>query len=75
MGNSNKPIIVEQTFNASIEKVWKAVTKASQMKQWFFKNIESFKHEVGFETQFNVQLEERNFLHLWKITKADPLKR
>lgn len=45
------------------------------MRQWFFENIESFKPEVGFETQFNVQAESRNFLHMWKIIEVVPMKK
>lgn len=29
-----------------------------------------FKPEVGFETEFNVRCEDRDFLHVWKVTKA-----
>jgi len=73
--NVNEPIIVEQTFNFPIEKVWKAITNIDQMKCWFFNNIEDFKPEVGFKTQFNVTNENRNFLHLWQILEVDPLKK
>ena len=73
--STNEPIIVEQTFNTSINNVWNAITKVGQMKQWFFENIESFKPEVGFETQFNVQSQDRNFLHLWKLTEVVPMKK
>ena len=55
MRKSDKPIIVEQTFNTSIETVWNAITEVDQMRKWFFDNIPSFKPEVGFETQFDVQ--------------------
>jgi len=77
MSDINQPIIVEQTFNTSINNVWNAITKVDQMKQWFFENIESFKPEVGFETQFNVQSQDRNrnFLHLWKLTEVAPMKK
>ena len=75
MSDINEPIIVEQTFNTSINKVWNAITKVGQMKQWFFENIESFKPEVGFETQFKVQSQDRNFLHLWKLTEVVPMKK
>ncbi len=70
-----KPIIVEQVFNTSAERVWNAITKLDLMRQWFFENIEAFRPEVGFETQFNVQSGERNFLHLWKIIEVDPFKK
>ena len=75
MSDTNEPIIVEQTFNASINDVWNAITMVGQMKQWFFENIESFKPEVGFETQFNVQSQNRNFLHLWKLTEVVSMKK
>ena len=75
MEDSKKPINVEQIFNTSIQNVWGAITELEQMKQWFFENIESFKPEVGFETQFTVQSQNRNFLHLWKLTEVVPLKK
>ncbi|MFH2029455.1 MAG: SRPBCC domain-containing protein [Bacteroidota bacterium] len=70
----NDEIIVEQLFNTSVEKVWNAITEIDQMRQWYFENIPSFKPEVGFETQFNVQSNSRNFLHMWKVTEIVPLK-
>lgn len=69
-----EPIIIEQTFNTSIDAVWKAITDIDQMRQWFFDNIPSFKPEVGFETQFDVQSGERTFRHMWKVTEVVPLK-
>lgn len=75
MNINSEPIIVEQSFDTSINNVWDAITKLDQMRQWFFENIESFKPEVGFETQFNVQSESRDFLHIWKITGVDTKKK
>ena len=75
MSDTNEPIIVEQTFNTSINNVWNAITKVDQMRQWFFENIESFKPEVGFATQFSVQSQNRSFLHIWKLTEVVPLKK
>ena len=74
MRNIDKPIIVDQTFNTSIDTVWKSITEIDQMRQWYFENIPSFKPEVGFETQFNLQSQERNFLHMWKVTEVVPKK-
>ncbi len=70
-----KPIIVEQTFNASPETVWRAITDVEQMRKWFFAQIESFKPQVGFETQFDVESNGRHFLHQWKITEVEPGKK
>ena len=75
MRQDEEPIIVEQTFDASIDAVWNALTEADQMRQWFFDKIPSFEPEVGFETQFNIQIEERNFRHLWKVTEVVPLQK
>jgi len=66
--------MVEQTFNESIDTVWNSITMIDQMRQWYFKNIPSFKPEVGFETQFSVQSQGRNFLHMWKVTEVVPKK-
>jgi uncharacterized protein YndB with AHSA1/START domain len=45
------------------------------MRQWYFENIPAFKPEVGFETQFNVRSQDRNFLHMWKVTEVVPGKK
>ncbi len=75
METTTEPIVVEQTYNAPIEAVWKAITDHDQMRQWYFEPIEEFKPETGFETQFNVQVEDRDFLHVWNITDVIPEKR
>jgi len=64
MKKNEKPIFVEESFNTSVDAVWKAITEIDQMRQCYFEGIPSFKPEVGFETQFNVQSRERNFIHL-----------
>ena len=74
MKKNQEPIIVEQTFKASVDTVWNAITEIEQMRQWYFESISSFKPEVGFETHFNVESQDRNFLHLWKVTEVVPLK-
>ena len=68
MKKNDEPVIVEQTYNTSMDTVWKSITEIDQMRQWFFENIPSFKPEVRFNTQFNVQSHDRNFLHMWKVT-------
>ena len=75
MKASDGPIIVEQSFDAAATTVWQAITDIDQMRQWYFDNIPAFKPEVDFETQFNVQGGDRDFLHMWKVTEAMPLKR
>ncbi len=72
MSTNTDPIVVEQTFNAPIAVVWKAITDKDQMRRWFFEPLADFKPEVGFETEFNVNCEGQNFLHQWKVTEVDP---
>jgi uncharacterized protein YndB with AHSA1/START domain len=69
------PIIVEQTFNAPADVVWKAITSKDQMCEWFFETMVEFRPEPGFETQFNVRCEDRDYLHLWKVTDVVPERR
>jgi uncharacterized protein YndB with AHSA1/START domain len=51
------PVILERTFKAPIDTVWKAITDIDQMRQWFIKEMGSFEPTVGFETRACVQCE------------------
>jgi uncharacterized protein YndB with AHSA1/START domain len=73
--NEREPIVVEQAFGASIERVWKAITDPEQMRQWYFESIEEFRPEPGFETRFNVRNEGRDYPHLWRVTEVIPNRR
>lgn len=72
MKTTDKPVVVEQTFNVSLEQLWQAITDVTQMRQWFFESIPSFEPEVGFETRFIVDTGERDFPHVWRITEVVP---
>ena len=70
-----EPFIIERTYNAPVEKVWKAITDKEQMKQWYF-DIAEFKPVPGFEFQFYGESPEGDkFLHLCKITEVIPNKK
>ena len=75
MKTTEAPIIIEELFNVPAKTVWDAITDIHKMRQWFFENIEDFKPEIGFKTQFNVQSENSNFIHLWTITEVEPFKK
>ena len=66
------PIVIERTYDAPIEAVWKAITDLDQMKQWYMPALKSFEPEVGFETQFSIPQEGQDFNHLWKVTEVVP---
>ena len=75
MDSDTQPVVVEQTFDAGIAVVWKAITDKDQMRQWFFEAMTDFEPESGFEAQFNVRCEDRDYPHLWNITDVVPEKR
>ena len=60
MTKNEDPIIVIQVYNASIQTVWKAITEVEQMRQWYFDNLDAFEAKVGFYTEFNIKVEDRN---------------
>ena len=70
----DEPFVIERTFNASVDKVWKAITDKNEMKKWYF-DLAEFKPEVGFEFQFLGGTEEKKWLHLCKITEVIEQKR
>lgn len=61
------PLVIERTFNAPVIKVWQALTDNEQMKQWYF-DLPEFKPEIGFEFQFMAGEENKEYLHLCKVT-------
>jgi uncharacterized protein YndB with AHSA1/START domain len=63
----SEPFVIERTYHAPVEKVWKAITDRDQMKQWYF-DLAEFKPVVGFEFKFEGGTEERTYVHLCKIT-------
>jgi len=63
------PFVIERRFHAPVEKVWKAITDKSDMRQWYF-DLEAFQPEVGFEFEFLAGEEGREFRHLCRITEV-----
>ncbi|MDB5029571.1 SRPBCC domain-containing protein [Mucilaginibacter sp.] len=45
-------IVIERTYNVSVDTVWRALTDIAQINEWFFK-LEDFKPEVGFSFSFS----------------------
>lgn len=67
--NTNQPFVIERTYNAPAEKVWKAITDKTQMKQWYF-DLEKFEPKVGFEFSFEGGPQDKKYLHHCKITEV-----
>ena len=72
--NQAAPLIVERTFNAPLPLVWKAITDAGEMRQWYF-DLKEFKPEPGFEFEFTVEHDGFIYRHLCKVTEAIPEKK
>ncbi len=64
------PFVIERTYNAPVEKVWKALTDKEQMKQWYF-DLGDFNPVVGFEFRFSGKGHTgEEYLHHCKITEV-----
>ena len=74
MKKGDPPIVVEESFDASVDTVWRAISDVQQMRQWYFENIPAFEAEVGFETHFDVGHEGRVFPHRWNVTRVVPAR-
>ena len=75
MKKKDPPIIVEQDFTVTTSELWNALTDLRLMKKWYFENIPDFKPVVGFETKFSILSDEKEFIHLWKITEVIQYKK
>lgn len=72
MGNT--PIVIEQSYNAPIGRVWSAISDNNCMKKWYF-DIKSFEPIVGFQFSFNGGNEDNVFVHLCQVTDVIPLEK
>ena len=75
MTDTKNTLIVEQSFKASIEKLWEAITNKNNMKEWYF-DIPDFKPEVGSEFSFQGKGSTCNeYTHLCKVIEVIPMKK
>lgn len=71
----NEALITETLIHAGPDKIWKALTEKSEMKQWYF-DLDNFKAEPGFEFRFNGQGSKgENYMHVCKVLEAIPAKK
>lgn len=69
-----QPFTIERTFNASVSKVWKAITDKDEMKNWYF-DLPEFKPEIGCKFQFEGGPDDRKYVHLCRVTDVIPNKK
>jgi len=73
--NDDANVVVERVLNHPVEKVWKAITNKTQLKQWYF-DLDDFKPEVGFRFSFPGQGHKgAQYTHLCTITEVVPLQK
>jgi uncharacterized protein YndB with AHSA1/START domain len=67
-------VVIERTFSAAPERIWKALTDVEEMRRWYF-DLKEFEPEVGFEFEFTVEHEGMKYHHLCKIAEVIPQKK
>jgi uncharacterized protein YndB with AHSA1/START domain len=72
---SEDPIVVARCLEASVDRVWRAITDPQQMPRWFFEQMRDFRPERGFETRFTVFAEGKDYVHHWRVTEVEPKRR
>jgi len=68
---SDEAVVLERTLNASVARVWKALTDVDQMRVWYF-HLKEFKPQVGFKFEFVVEHEGNSYHHLCRVTEVIP---
>jgi uncharacterized protein YndB with AHSA1/START domain len=69
-----KPLVVERTFAAPVEKVWKAITDADAMRRWYF-DPENFQPRAGCEFRMVVEHQGNIYDHRCRVTEVVPQKK
>ncbi|HAH23725.1 MAG TPA: SRPBCC domain-containing protein [Prolixibacteraceae bacterium] len=69
------PLIIEQAYKATAERVWKAITDPEEMKKWYF-DVSDFQAVPGFEFEFMSGPDEtRQYLHKCQVIEVIPVKK
>lgn len=67
---STTPFTIERIYNAPYDKVWKAITDKSKMKEWYF-DLSEFKPEAGFEFSFAGKGSKgETYVHLCRVLEV-----
>jgi uncharacterized protein YndB with AHSA1/START domain len=72
---NSQPVVIEQVLDAPVERVWDALTKNEQMKQWYF-HLPDFKAVPGFEFIFVAGAEDDvQYKHICRVVEVVPQKK
>lgn len=64
----NTPLVLDHIYDASISKVWKALTDENSMKVWYFPQLVKFEPFEGFEFVFSD--DESPYQKKWCVTNV-----
>lgn len=68
-------VCITRVLQAPVARVWKALTNASDMKQWYF-DLPGFRAEVGYAFEFYGGKDpEHLYLHRCVVTEVVPFRR
>ena len=68
--DTNKPLIIERTFDAPVDAVWTAISDREAMKHWYF-DMEGFTPEVGCNFGFTHVGATVTRVHLCQIKEIE----
>ena len=69
----DNPFKLEQVYDASLKKVWRALTDKDKMKEWYFPQLKKFEPVEGFKFEFTD--DGPAFKKEWQVTQVDEGKR
>jgi uncharacterized protein YndB with AHSA1/START domain len=65
----DEPLVIEKNYDASIERLWSAVTDESQVRVWYFPQLKTFKPVVGFKFEFHD--DGSSYQKEWRVTQVE----
>lgn len=70
-----EPFVIERTYDAPVENVWKAISDKNEMKKWYF-DLPDFKAEPGAKFEFYGGKENcTQYKHLCEVVDVIPNKK
>ncbi|MGX5816921.1 SRPBCC family protein [Chitinophaga lutea] len=67
----NEPFVIERTFDAPSDVVWKALTDVKALREWYF-NVSDFKPEPGFTFSFEGGDGTISYVHRCEVKEVVP---
>jgi uncharacterized protein YndB with AHSA1/START domain len=64
---------LEHVYDASIQKVWQALTSADAMREWYFPQLRKFQPVAGFQFVFSDDWSP--YQKEWRVTKVEDGRR